>query len=261
MEQELDVSLPEKVKPFNGYMLLKFTTCYDYQKDFLDGKLFFNTSDFFAKCDDEGRGDPDEGSTFIVDYENPNLIAANMEKIGDKYAIVVRDYTNNPQAYKQGTVWDYSKAINRNRKILCMYTMLVDIERQTIDSFPDKMGEEFGQYGVLILNRQEFFKRVVSAIKRENTYSLWGLGFVDYLSQDQQQGFMEWHPFIKKGKFDYQKEFRITFVSSDSQAIKLDLGCSLRDIAVPIMAKDLTEIYFKDGQLLYPRYEIVETDD
>lgn len=261
MSFELDVSLPEKAKPFGGYMLLKFTTCYDFQKDFLDGKLFFNTSDFFAKCDDEGRGDSDEGSTFIIDYERPNLVAANLEKIGDRYAIVVRDYTNNPQAYQQGTVWDYSQAINRNRKILCMYTMLVDVEKQFIDPFPDKMGEEFGEYGVLILNRQEFFARVLTAIKNDSSYSHLGLGFVDYLPQDKQQGFMDWHPFVKKGKFDYQKEFRITFVSSDNRAIKLDLGCSLRDIAVPIMAKDLKEIYFQDGKLLYPTYKIIEHEE
>lgn len=34
----------------------------------------------------------------------------------------------------------------------------------------------------------------------------------------------------------------------------LDLGCSLRDIAVPIMAGDVNQIHFKGDKLLYPVY-------
>ena len=136
-----------------------------------------------------------------------------------------------------------------------MYTLFLNIANQTVDSFPAEMGKEFGQYGILILNRQEFFERVVRAITNNSEYEKWGLGFVDYLPQEQQKGLIDWHPFIKKQRFSYQKEFRISFVSNDDKPIKLDLGCSLRDIAVPIMAKDLNEIFFKDGKLLYPAYE------
>ena len=251
----IDIGLPEESSQFDGYMLMKFTTLVEYQEDFLNGKLFFNTADFFAQCDDQGRGDSDEGNTFIVDYESPSLIAANLEKVGDTYAMVVRDYSDNPEAYKRGTVWEYSAAINRRRKILSMYTLFLNIANQKVDSFPTEMGQEFGQYGILILNRQEFFERVVRAITNNSEYEKWGLGFVDYLPQEQQKGLIDWHPFIKKQQFSYQKEFRISFVSNDDKPIKLDLGCSLRDIAVPIMAKDLNEIFFKDGKLLYPAYE------
>ena len=34
-----------------------------------------------------------------------------------------------------------------------------------------------------------------------------------------------------------------------------DLEKSLRDIAVPIQAKDINEIYFKDRNLMYPVYK------
>lgn len=251
----MDIGLPKEYNKFDGYMLMKFTTSGTYQEDFLNGKLFFNTADFFAQCDDQGRGDSDEGNTFIVDYENPLLVAANLEKIGNAYAMVVRDYKENPEAYKRGTVWEYSAAINRRRKIISMYTLFLNIANQTIDPFPIEIEKEFGHYGILVLNRQEFFERVVKAITSNSMYEKWGLGFVNYLPQEQQKGLIDWHPFIKKQKFSYQKEFRISFVSNDEKAIKLDLGCSLRDIAVPIMAKDLNEIFFKDGKLLYPTYE------
>lgn len=251
----IDVSLPNKLNEYDAYMLMKFTTSYEYQEDFLDGKLFFNTSDFFASCDDMGRGDVDEGNTFIIDCDNPSLISANLEKVGNTYALVIRDYKDNPAAYKQGTVWNYSAAINRRRKIFSLYTIFLNLKNQTMDSFSSKMREEFGEYGILVLNRQEFFERVIKAISNNSEYKEYELGFVDYLPREKQQGFLDWHPFIKKQKFNYQNEFRITFISNDENPIKLDLGCSLRDIAVPIMSKDLDEICFKNGNIMYPIYD------
>ena len=97
----MDVRLRPEITGYDGYMLMKFTSKEQYRQDFLDGKLFFNTSDFFARCDDTGRGDRDEGMTFIIDPEKPAYISANLEKVGDKYAIVVRDYSDNPEEYKR----------------------------------------------------------------------------------------------------------------------------------------------------------------
>ena len=81
------------------------------------------------------------------------------------------------------------------------------------------------------------------------------MGFVEYLLEENQEGLMDWHPFIKKDCFAYQNEFRITFVSDNSEPVMLNLDCSLRDIAVPINADDLHEIHFEDENLLYPAYK------
>ena len=64
----------------------------------------------------------------------------------------------------------------------------------------------------------------------------------------------DWNPFIKKDDFDYQNELRITFTSNTDKPVKIDLGCSLKDIVVPIYYKDLDQIHFYDGKLLYPIY-------
>lgn len=248
----MDVGLREDMNKFDGYLLLKFTTKKKFQRDFLNGKIFFNTADFFAQCDDEGRGDADEGNTFIIDYKNPELKAANLEKVGDSYAIVVRDYSGNPEKYKEGTIWEYSAAINRNRKILSMYTMFVSIAHQTVEPATAKMRDEFGKYGILITDRQEFFRRIFEAVDQNAKYYDLQMGFVSYMPKEQQIGLMDWSPFVKRDRFSYQKEFRIAFVSDDEKAVKLDLGCSIRDIAVPIMADAVDKIHFSDGKLLYP---------
>ena len=81
------------------------------------------------------------------------------------------------------------------------------------------------------------------------------MGFVEYLLEENQEGLMDWHPFVKKDCFAYQNEFRITFVSDNSEPVMLNLDCSLRDIAVPINADDLHEIHFEGENLLYPAYK------
>ena len=250
----MDVSMHHDKKDYDGYMLMKFWEKEEYQQEFLDGKLFFNTADYFAKCDQNGRGDHNEGNTFVIDYENPNYVAANLEKVGDTYAIVVRDYSNNPTEFKRGTIWDYSAAINRNRKIISFYTMFVNIEQQLIASFDPKMKEEFGEFGILILNRQEFFERVYNALKKNDEYANIGVGFIEYQTKEKQQGITDWNPFIKKDDFDYQNELRVTFTSNTDKPVKIDLGCSLKDIVVPIYSKDLNQINFNEGKLLYPIY-------
>ena len=60
----IDIGMGAWVSDYDGYMLMKFTSKYEFQQDFLNGKLFFNTADWFANCEDEGRGDSDEGNSF-----------------------------------------------------------------------------------------------------------------------------------------------------------------------------------------------------
>ena len=114
----MDIALPLWANASDGYLLMKFTSQYDYQQSFLDGKLFFNTADYFARSEDKGRGDRYEGNTFVVNYNNPGLSAVTTEVIDGKLALVYRDYSSNPKEYRPGTVWDFSAAENRKRKII-----------------------------------------------------------------------------------------------------------------------------------------------
>lgn len=252
----MDIGMLEEMKEkYDGYMLMKFTSSYQFQQDFLDGKLFFNTSDYFAMCDNEGQGDPDEGNTFVISLTNTNLVAANLEEVNGKMAIVVRDYSNNPERYKPGTVWNLSASENRYRKMICLYTMYVNIESNDVAPFPPKMGKEFGEYGILILDRQQFFERISGSIRKEENIKKAQMGFVEYLQENEVKGLIDWHPLLKMPKFKYQNEFRISFVSDTTVPLKLELERDLRDIAVPIMAKDVGEIFMKENVLHYPIYK------
>ena len=133
-----------------------------------------------------------------------------------------------------------------------MYTMFLNVADQRIEPVDSKMEKEFGQYGVLILNRQEFFKRVCLAISKNNNLTEPQLGFVKYISMKENSGIIDWSPFVKKDDFNYQNEFRITFINENDSPFTLSLEQSLRDIAVPINYEQFKDIHFENGKLLYP---------
>lgn len=214
----MDVMLRPEVKEYNGYMLMKFTSKEEYRQDFLNGELFFNTSDYFSVCDDAGRGDPNEGRTFIVNPEKTNYISANLEVIGDKPYIVIRDYSDNPEEYKAGGIYSYSSSVNRNRKVMSLYTVYLDLKGKIVSNFSSKMKDEFGDFGILILDRQEFFRRIIKALHESKAKDIY-MDFVEYLSEDKQQGSVNWNPFRKRDCFSYQNEFRITFITEDDDLL------------------------------------------
>lgn len=83
------------IKDYNGYLLMKFTSKYRYQQQFLDGKLFFNTSDFFARCDDAGRSDHHEGNAIVVNESEKSTSSLRYEIINGQVCLIEEDYTNN----------------------------------------------------------------------------------------------------------------------------------------------------------------------
>lgn len=250
----IDIGMGNWAKDYDGYILMKFTGKYRYQQRFLDGKLFLNTSDFFARCDDAGRSDFNEGNYLVVNEAEGSTSSLRYEIINGQVVLIEEDFTNNPLEYKKSNVFSFSPAENRNRKVISFYTVYVNFEKKLISPLADNMSNEFGEYGILILDRQEFFRRVSEAIKQSSNIKMPQMGFVEY--HDIKPGVNHWHPFKKdKSKFEYQNEFRITFVNDNDKPFVLDLGQTLRDIAVPIQAKDINEIYFKEGNLLYPLYK------
>lgn len=245
----MDVAIPKYANLYDGYLLMKFTSSLKFQQDFLDGKLFFNELSYFANCEKIGQGDPKEGYSLIENISNPSFQSMNIEVINGQPLLIIRDYSKIPEKYTPSTVYNYSAAENRKVKIICFYTLFVNLENCIIQNLSSRLLNEFGNYAILILDRKEFFKRLSNAFKRNPDYNCCTMGFVNYT--DLQQGINEWNPFKKeKTLYSYQNEFRIAFKSNISGPITLELG-SLRDIAVPLSAESIYKIHFEDGNLLY----------
>ncbi len=252
----MDIGLPPWREKDDGYLLMKFFETEDYLKDFLNGKIYFNTPDYFTKIENVGQADDDEGKEIIISQECSNNIAMNFENHNGKTYAVVRDYSSCPEEYKPGTIISYSPAKNRYRKIVCFYSAYLNSNEQRIDISSRDMVSSFGKYAVVIPDRQLFFERLVDGINKQKNIIEAQIGFVEYVEAEQMNGLINWGPFKKNyEKFYWQNELRATFINDTRDPVKLDLEKDLRDLAFPIMEGDFGEIFLTKEGLLYPIYE------
>lgn len=253
-----DVMMPPYTKSsFDGYVLIRFMRRKQHQKDFLDGKIFFNTSDFFARCQSMGVGDHTEGAEVIAQPTNEKLVTGEVKMIDGKAFIAFMDYSNEPEKYPGLQVYSYSPGVNRRRKILCLYSMFINIGNNKIAPFPPNMPSEFGEYGVIITDRVKFFDRIGRAMQKEDGLSDGKMGFVKYKPDDEMAGIVQWNPFLKQEKYGYQNEFRVAFVNQSEDTSLITLDQDLRDIAKPIqMNQFISKVNLNNGRLHFPIEEL-----
>lgn len=250
----------EDLKPYSkdgydGFFLMKYTSTYKYQQEFLDGLLYFNTSDYFSKCEKEGQGDETENLAWKINPERHGFYSARPIRCNNQMMIAIIDYSEHPEGFKPGTVFSYSPAEYRFRKLISFYTVYTDSIDNRVYPFPDNLETTFGKYGILITNPLEFYKRVVSGLQHtEETIKNPQLGYVDYMSPEEEQGLIEYSPFIKPSRFNEYNEFRITFIGDDNNAKKIDIGYTLRDICFPIYEGGYKEMFILEKTFHFPKY-------
>lgn len=234
-------------------LFLKFFSKKEYAEEFLNGTLFFNTSDYFARCDNKGQGDYSEGCDWLLDPNNHNYQSANLRIIDGEAYIVVEDFSSSPELFEKSTVISYSSKKNRYLKLISHCATYYDIENNSL-YLPRQMREEFGDYCILICDIKEYLNRVNYAlVEKQNSKEINECcgGFVEYVKD--MSGFIEWHPYKKDGdKYSYQNEYRLTFYNSNELPYKLLLDKNLRDIALPIDISKVDEVTYKDGLLFLP---------
>ena len=250
-----EIPLPPNSSNYDGMYLVRFVSELAHQQMFMDGKIFFNTSDYFMNSEVEDQGDSLQGIHRIVRPTEAQLVSANIEIYDGKGWMVARDYTAEPQNFPGPQIISYSPAENRRRKLVCFYSMLVDSKRETIAPFDERMRDVFGKYAILITDVNEFVNRVITPLTRDPNMSGVIFGYVNYRNPETLSGYAEWTPFSKIAKDSYQKEFRISFINKDEGVYTLNLLRGLEDIAHPMNADELySELYIKDGRLYFPPF-------
>ncbi len=241
-------------REYDSYVLLKFMGELDFAMSFLDGKLYFNTAEFFSKCDEIGRGDETEGTKFTVPPISKDFKSANLEFVNGKSMIVCRDYSSCPEDYKKSTIFAYKPVERKYRKLISFYSLYLNLKDNYRDSISDDMKKDFGKYGVLIINRKEFYKRVAAVLNNRKDAMM---GFVQYMSKEEEEGYVEYTPFKKRYMYSHQNEMRITYIGEDDKPEIIDVG-DLHDIAFLISADYLDDIYVKNHTFYYPICEVKE---
>lgn len=182
-----------------------------------EGLLYMNHLPYFWSIEDqELRGDPFD-SNFRIER-------------GPRIGMTLPD---GREAFLEGT-WTLGMQPANPEKInlFCMYALrpLVKV------SFPiDAENFRFGEYALLLINRDAFMARMTSVLESQRIKAQAGL--VEYVD-DRYKG--ELGPFRKLGKFAYQCEWRLVCLDGPGGPRKIRIG-SIQDISVLIRSDELNK--------------------
>ena len=178
-----------------------------------EGLLYLNLPQYFWKVEDEElRGDFFDCIAEVARGPRTGVTLADDREIFMEGEWILRMYP--PELEK----------IN----IFCMYALRPLLE----ETFPvDKKNFQFGDHALLLINRDEFMRRIESTLESKKIRAEANL--VEYVD-DNYTGKLG--PFRKRKRFAYQSEWRLACSNGPGKHREIRIG-SIRDISV-IMRSD-----------------------
>ncbi|EHK2402859.1 hypothetical protein ACRTAL_000263 [Clostridium perfringens] len=237
-----------------GNMFIKFFKCEAYRDDLVNGKLYMNTNVDFSKRENKevlsnGQYDGYEGTQLLLNPDEKTKLVVK-EKNGKMCVVVEEKEDDNDISQIRNVQLGRLKNINY---IYCMYTLgiLENNDILEIEKIDDRILQAFGNYFVLILNMEEFLKRVKLALGKNGFKEEdFNRGQVKYKKNNG--GAIRLGTYAKFDLFEYQKEFRISIKTNKKgkkDYIVLDIG-DISDIIVYGKINDISDICIKDNKLI-----------
>ncbi len=210
---------------------LKFGTKLHMDEFVREGHLFMRPlAEFVAMEQDTLRGDKHEGLTSILQADGCELSCTDVNGIWRPVGKIV-----GPVGHRD------PGALNSN--VFCMYAL----RGSRVTSWVDPRNRGFGDAFVILMDGDEFLRRVRTAAEREGIPLDWGpVEYVDPLTYSGRMG-----PFRKLSTHAYQSEFRLVIKPGTGQLFSLWVG-SLKDIAIVGPSDEVNDRFrFKDGRLSF----------
>lgn len=205
------------------FLLYKFFETPQYRETFVKGMLFSNKLSFYR--DDEnktcGVSDCFENAERIVISDDTHFVQNTLIEHDGELFIQHQVFETKPNNYRENDAFVSFQSIDFN--VFCMSTLLFDDDGR-ITGFNSKNSEDFGQYGVLIVDTHSFLNRVHDSVKENPSVRAITAGFVKYISYDDRNAIQYWSPFNKFDSFSHQQEFRIVFDTTLSGALQYQIG-------------------------------------
>ena len=175
-----------------------------------EGHIFMNSLKYFKILEgDSQRSDKFEGATYNIQAAGAILKIeqkGKWETIGE-----LRD---------QIVTYDGNEHL---KKVFCMYALL----ESKSESLVDPRNFDFGDTFVLLLDADEFLRRVYATTKKKNI--VLEHGCVQYFNKAKYNGPMG--VFCKYSEFAYQSEFRLSVVTEKKAPFSLRIG-DISDISM-----------------------------
>jgi hypothetical protein len=212
---------------FRGIVLMDYSVILikilpnEYANDFLDGKLCFNTDEFFTRIDakDEVRFDHSENADESWQIKRLAIQDSSGEYISIGGII-------NP------VICRYPEETKDKVNLLCMYAY-----NNLVDDIFDERNLSFGCTAIIITDISEFIKRIKLAahlLNKEVDHAP-----IEYVNKETYHG--EIGPFVKFNNFSYQNEFRFILTNGKGRREFLEIG-NIRDITMVIPSSEIKKI-------------------
>ena len=212
--------------------LFKFFSCEEYRDDFLRGRLYFNSLNYFRKneaSDVFGQNDPYECCKIF----QPNSIKVSLgplelNDLAGPVSICGVDDVLKSYIMSFSTI-----RVDSQKK----YTSLEDLKRDVL--FSEKM-IKYGEHAVVIPRVELFVERLrKAALKEGYDFAKGPVNYYDF-SKDNVSNEYPQIAFQKRREFSYQREFRFLLRKKDSvdAHVILEIG-DLSDIAQSCKSADL----------------------
>jgi hypothetical protein len=182
-----------------------------------EGLLYMNHLKYFWEIEDEElRGDPFDCIAEVARGPKIGFTVADGKEVFMEGNWTLRMYPPEPEK------------IN----IFCMYALRPLIE----GTFPvDERNFRFGEYALVLINRDEFMRRIESILKSQRIIAKADL--VEYVD-DKYTGKLG--PFRKLKRFAYQSEWRLVCYDGPGRPREIRIG-SIRDISVIIHSDEVNK--------------------
>jgi hypothetical protein len=173
-----------------------------YIEEFVNnGIIYMNTLSYFKSIEhDEVRADKHEGALFCMPAEGATFLFGQQGK-----CVPIATITNS-----------IVLSTNESANVFCMYAFRESAAKSLIDP----RNYEFGDTYAILLDADEFLRRVTNIAIREKVQLKYGL--VDYVNRKVYKGPMG--VFRKFTEFSYQSEFRMSIVTGRNTPYVLRIG-------------------------------------
>lgn len=205
--------------PRQIYFFVKYCSEEQHAEDFLNGDLYFKRLSYFKGIEEEedGRGDKHEA---VAAWLQPKGLEFKISYRNHENELITHDIPDGDIAAPVSISYNYHDRFH----VLCLYSIYVEEFEDTYNDSQaeekfnqlnkevliDKKCENFGKYAVLV-HAAPFLEMLAKAAKDNNLHIEKSL--VKYYDETVFSGDFSGNApiFHKQKKYDYQKEYRISF--------------------------------------------------
>ena len=189
-------------------ILIKFGRKEDMEDLIYNGTVYFNTIEYFRKCEQKERGDSSEGTLELRNYTE-----------ADNYRLTI----TLPDSGKQLSCRNFAERkylTEIEGNMYCLYSLNKEIVSQQYNLEIDLRMKELGDYMVVITRPIDFLLAIVEQLKAKRIeYTMRHVIYNDYKSFSGKLGL-----FSKPDLFKHQNEYRILLYNNTSEALPIQIG-------------------------------------